>query len=256
MTNFDAWLVKKYPGRRYTVINGGVSSETISGLSEKGHAGGRFPRPDLHERLERVMEKAKPDLIIACYGMNCGIYKPLDEERFKPYRDGQIKLREVAKKHGAEVLHVTPPIFDNRGKAGFDYDEVLTAYSKWLVEQRKEGWHVADLHSEMRAKVDAEKAKDPKFTAQRDRIHPNGPGHWMMTRSPIAYSGDDTSAKLATAAELLPKPQFKAVAQRMSLYQKAIHAETNPKRPGVPKGGTLESAATEAGKLRPQIYGK
>ena len=29
----------------------GLPSETVSGLSEPGHAGGKFPRPDLHERL-------------------------------------------------------------------------------------------------------------------------------------------------------------------------------------------------------------
>ena len=256
VTNFDAWLVSKYPGRRYTVINAGVSSETISGLSEDGHAGGRFPRPDLHERLERVLDKAKPDLIIACYGMNCGIYKPLDEARFKAYRDGQIKLHEAAKKIGAEIVHVTPPIFDNHGKEGFDYDEVLTAYSAWLVKQRQQGWHVADLHSEMRSKVDAKKKDNPKFTVQRDRVHPNGPGHQMMTQSLIAFFEGPPPAGAEVPLRLPSAEQFKAISQRMKLYQKAIHAETNPKRPGVPKGGTMESAAAEAMKLRPQIYGK
>ncbi len=225
VTDFDAWLVRKYPNKRFTVINAGVSSETISGLSEEGHAGGRFPRPDLHERLERVLDKTKPDLIIACYWMNCGIYKPLDEERFKLYREGQQKLRDAAEKHGATVVHVTPPIHDSKGKKGFQYDEVLTAYSQWLVEQRKEGWLVVDLHSHMRAIVDAEKAKDPKFTVQGDGIHPNAKGHWMMAQSLIAYFGDEESAKLGSAAELLKPEQFKAVGQRMKIYQKAIQCE-------------------------------
>ena len=160
----------------------------------------------------------------------------------------------MAKKHGAEVLHVTPPIYDNHGKEGFDYDEVLTAYSKWLVEQREQGWHVADLHSEMRAKVDAEKAKDPKFTVQRDRIHPNAAGHWMMAQCIINYLGNPSPHKFETAKDLLPPARLKAVEQRMKLWQKAIHAETNPKRPGVPKGGTLESAAAGAKELEAQIY--
>jgi hypothetical protein len=60
--NFDAWLVKKCPARRFVVINAGVGSETVSGLSEENHAGGRFPRPDLHERLDRVLAKTKPEL--------------------------------------------------------------------------------------------------------------------------------------------------------------------------------------------------
>src|SRR4051812_9398569 len=57
-------------------LNLGLPSETVSGLSEAGHAGGRFPRPDLHERLQRTLEKTKPDLVFVCYGMNDGIYYP------------------------------------------------------------------------------------------------------------------------------------------------------------------------------------
>jgi len=254
VVDFDAWLVKKHPDRRCTVINAGVSSETVSGLSEDGHAGGRFPRPDLHERLERVLDKAKPDLIIACYGMNCGIYQPLDEARFKAYRDGQIKLHEAAKKHGAEIVHVTPPIYDNHGKPGFDYDEVLAAYSKWLVDQRQQGWHVADLHSAMRAKVDAAKARDPKFTLQRDKVHPDRAGHWLMAQCLIAYFGDAESAGLEAGDKLLEPARLEAVKQRALLYQKAIHAETKPKRPGVPQGGTMESAAEGAKELEARIY--
>jgi hypothetical protein len=53
---------------RATIVNMGLSSETTSGLSEPGHAGGAFPRPDLHERLGRVLEQFKPTLVVACYG--------------------------------------------------------------------------------------------------------------------------------------------------------------------------------------------
>lgn len=254
VTDFDAWLVKKYPDKRFTVINAGVASETVSGLSEENHAGGRFPRPDLHERLERVLEKAKPDLIIACYGMNCGIYKELNDERTTRFQEGNVKLRAAAKKHNAEIVHMTPPIFDNHGKEGFDYDSVLSAYSAWLVKQRENGWHVVDLHSEMRKKVDAAKASDPTFTVQKDKVHPDGAGHWMMAQSLIAFFGDTTSAQLASPTELLDATKFAAVKQRMQLYQKAIHAETKPLRPGVPQGGTLESAATGAKALEEIIY--
>lgn len=254
VTYFDAWLVKKYPDRRFTVINAGVSSETISGLSEENHAGGKFPRPDLHERLERVLAKTKPDLIIACYGMNCGIYKELDEERTARFREGNLRLREAAQKHKAEVVHVTPPIFDNKGKVGFDYDSVLSAYSEWLVKQREQGWNVVDLHSEMRKKVDAAKASDPKFTVQNDGVHPDAAGHWMMAQSLIAYFGDAESAQLKSADELLDAARLAAIKKRMQLYQRAIHAETKPLRPGVPQGGTLQSAAIEAQALEAAIY--
>jgi lysophospholipase L1-like esterase len=254
ITAFDAWLVKKYHDKRFTVINAGVASETISGLSEENHAGGRFPRPDLHERLERVLEKSKPDLIIACYGMNCGIYKELDADRTAQFQEGNLKLRAAAEKHKAEIVHMTPPIFDSHGKAGFDYDSALSAYSAWLVKQRENGWHVVDLHSEMRKKVEAAKAIDPKFTVQKDKVHPDAAGHWMMAQSLIAYFGDPESAQLTSTHDLLDEVRLAAVKQRMQLFQKAIHAETKPLRPGVPQGGTLESAALAAKALDEVIY--
>src|SRR5687768_9469213 len=41
----EAELLLAYPGRRFEVISVGLSSETVSGLSEVGHAKGKFPRP-------------------------------------------------------------------------------------------------------------------------------------------------------------------------------------------------------------------
>ncbi|MGV3531734.1 MAG: GDSL-type esterase/lipase family protein, partial [Chthoniobacteraceae bacterium] len=93
---FEAYLFAAYPDRQWQVINAGLPSETVSGLSEEGHASGQFPRPDLHERLDRVLEKTKPELIFVCYGMNDGIYLPLSEERFARFREGIEKVRTKA----------------------------------------------------------------------------------------------------------------------------------------------------------------
>jgi hypothetical protein len=108
----EACLRIKDPALRYEFLDLGLPSETVSGLSEPGHAGGKFPRPDLHERLDRVLEKASPDLVVACYGMNDGIYYPFSDERFQRFQDGMRFLRERATASGAKVLHVTPPVFD------------------------------------------------------------------------------------------------------------------------------------------------
>ncbi|MBL9129874.1 MAG: hypothetical protein JNG86_01650, partial [Verrucomicrobiaceae bacterium] len=108
----DAALKAQHPDSTIEIIPHGLSSETVSGLSEDGHAGGKFPRPDLHERLDRALEKIKPQLIFACYGMNDGIYLPLGAQRTKAYQDGMRKLRAKAAAAGARIIHLTPPVFD------------------------------------------------------------------------------------------------------------------------------------------------
>ena len=79
-----AWMEER--GLAADVINVGLSSETVSGLTEVQHAGGKFPRPDLFDRLDSVLRVTKPDLVLAMYGMNCGTYLPLDEGRFAKLR--------------------------------------------------------------------------------------------------------------------------------------------------------------------------
>lgn len=233
VANFDCWLQFKHADKHITVVNAGLGSETVSGLSEESHMKHGFARPSLHERLTRVMDLVKPNLIFACYGMNCGIYKPLDKDRFEAYKTGIMKLRKVAKQYNAEIVHITPPFYDNHGKQGFDYNDVLTAYSKWLVEEGKtEGWNVIDLHTEMQAKITAEKTKNAKFTVQRDHIHPNEVGHWFMTQSILSYFGDrESAAKADINAVLTDKKKVNAIYQRTSLRNKSIHFQTKPKRP-------------------------
>lgn len=108
----EAYLKLKFPDQPLNILNLGLPSETVSGLSEKGHAGGRFPRPDLHERLDRTLEHIKPEIVLACYGMNCGIYHPYGTDRFEAYRVGVRRLRDRVLARGAEMIHITPPVFD------------------------------------------------------------------------------------------------------------------------------------------------
>ena len=94
-------------------VNCGLSSETVSGLSEDGHAGGKFPRPDVHERLDRVLAGVKPDLVVACYGMNCGIYSSAQRRALCQVsrRNGTACARNDGGRR-EHVLHITPPVFD------------------------------------------------------------------------------------------------------------------------------------------------
>jgi hypothetical protein len=163
-------------------LNRGLPSETVSGLTEPGHAGGRFPRPVLHERLNRVLEKTKPDLIGACYVMNDGIYHPFSEARFERFKVGMRFLRERAAVHGAKVLHITPPVFDPvpikpmtlpaglaECRLPFEgYDRVLVRYSEWLLSQREKGWDVDDIHAPMERFLSDQRRRDPSFRLAND----------------------------------------------------------------------------------------
>ena len=174
------YLRAMFPAATVELLNLGLPSETVSGLSEPGHAGGSFPRPDLHERLARVLEKARPDLLVACYGMNDGIYYPFGEERFQKFQNGIKKLRERAAASGAEVIHLTPPSFDSvplKGRtlpAGLaeypspfeGYNQVLDRYSEWLLAQRAKGWEVVDIHGPMNRFL-AERRRDNRGSCWR-----------------------------------------------------------------------------------------
>lgn len=257
---FDAWLAAKQPNIAHEVISCGLPSETVSGLSEDGHAGGKFPRPDLAERLERVLQLTKPDLVVACYGMNCGIYQPLAEERFAKYRAGIEGLRKAAAAVGAEVIHVTPPFHDNlrSPKQEFVYNDVLGAYAKWLISQREKGWRVIDLHGPMTAEVLKRRQTDAKFTLQPDGVHPNGEGQWVVARTLIAALGGADEAAATTPEELLarlkaPKELLSLTDKRMQLLRNAYVAKAGHKRPGVASGLPLEEAQAKAAELTQQI---
>src|SRR5437016_12891499 len=105
----DAYLCTRFPEQRFELINLGLPSETVSGLSEADHP---YPRPNVHDRVQRALELTKPDIVVICYGMNDGIYSPFDEGRFKKYQEGLTKLIAKVEKAGATAMLMTSPPFD------------------------------------------------------------------------------------------------------------------------------------------------
>ncbi|MEG2086695.1 MAG: hypothetical protein RR022_00755, partial [Angelakisella sp.] len=83
-----------------TIINGGVSSETCSGLSEPEHP---FPRPCVLGRIDAALQKVKPDWVILSYGVNDGIYYPFEEGRFAAYKNGMTALIQKVQQCGARA---------------------------------------------------------------------------------------------------------------------------------------------------------
>lgn len=259
VVDLETYFLTRLPTRRIEIINVGLSSETVSGLSEAGHAGGQFPRPDLHERLGRVLAQVKPDLVFACYGMNDGIYLPLGEERFEAYRSGQRRLHEAVVQAGARIIHVTPPVYDEtRGKAP-GYAAVLDAYSTWLLAQREAaGWSVIDLHFPMGEALRRARQADPQFTYSKDSIHPDATGHWVMARAILAGLGATDVADLPDAAAMAAvHPQGKAMAalvrERQELMKLAWLSATGHRRPGVKAGLPLPEAQARARDLDARI---
>ncbi len=270
----EAWLRLRFPDSEFELIDLGLPSETASGLSEDGHAGGSFPRPDVHERLGRALEQIRPDVVVACYGMNDGIYFPYSEERAERFKAGIRRLHGRAVEAGARVIHLTPPMFDSLPLAGrtlpdgrdkypmpFEgYDDVLARYSEWLVGQKDQGWEVVDIHGPMRRFVDGRRRDDPKFTVAGDGVHPNTQGHWLMARELLRYLGAPASVFEADSPDALKAVSPRAdevlalVQQRQRSLKDSWLTTVGHIRPGMSKGKPLADATAEATMLMARIH--
>ena len=254
----EAYFVTRAPERALEFINVGLSSETTSGLSETNHAGGKFPRPDLHARLARVLAQTKPDLIIACYGMNDGIYLPFEAGRFKAFQDGIQRLRDAAQKAHAQIIHVTPPCYDSLRSKNSAYTETLERYAAWLLDQHKQGWQVVDINGPMTAYIKEQRATNPNFMLQNDGVHPGELGHWLMAKNILLGLGAEDLKDAAGAQQMvaaLPQGAHlpKLVEQREQLLRNAWLTATGHKRPGVSAGLPLPEAQAKARALTDEI---
>lgn len=255
----DTYLTLRFPERRVEFLNLGLPSETVSGLSEEGHAGGQFPRPVLEERLDRLLVKTKPDLVIACYGMNDGIYLPFDEARFQKFKEGMVSLHRKVTATGAKIIHATPPVFDEIKGGHPGYADTLDRYSAWLLAQRSTGWDVVDLHGPMTRYLSEKRAGDPNYFLAADGIHPGEAGHWIMARSILSYLGaEDVSGFEDAKAMLAGHPRgeelLKLVRERQRMMRDAWMTDIGYKRPGLDVGLPMADAIGKAAGLDSRIH--
>jgi hypothetical protein len=136
-------------------------------------------------------------------------------------------------------------VYDSHGKQP-SYDEVLAAYSAWLLEQREEGWMVIDIHGPMARRLAERRRDDPEFTFAKDGVHPNREGHAVMAEPLLTYFGA-AEAKAGDDEELRG-----LVKKRMSLLRDAWLTSTGHKRP-MRKGLPLGEAKARAAELTPRI---
>ena len=250
----EAYHATHFPEQQIEFLNLGLPSETVSGLSEDGHAGGKFPRPELRERRDRVLTKTKPDLVIACYGMNDGIYLPFSVERFQKFTNGIVELRKAVAAAGAKIIHVTPPTFDEVKGGHPGYDAALDRYSDWLLAQRAAGWDVADVHGPMNQYLADQRKRDPEFFLAKDGVHCGDTGQWIIAKQILQHLGakdvakfDDVAAMVAShpnGAEIL-----KLVQEKQRLLKDAWLADAGHKRPGMKRGLPLAEAQVQAKEL-------
>ena len=243
------------------IINIGLGSETCSGLSEPEHP---FPRPDVNERLERALKKIKPDVVVACYGMNDAIYHPFSEERFQAYQIGIHNVIATVHNHGAKIILLTPPPFDaiplkGKGKllpAGQDkyayfamyenYDNVLKRYGQWIMKQNDDAEMLINIHAPLTAYVAENRKKNPEFTISPDGIHPNSEGHRVMAQTILKAWGVESF--IEPSAELQ-----KLMTQRGKLLHDAWLSDIGHKHPRIRAGLPLEEALQKANDLNQKI---
>ena len=94
-----------------------------------GHAGGAFPRPDLHERLHRVLEKTKPDLVFANSLLNKDGWFVLEHSKYFNFKE-HLHFKEE-RKYGAELEDIRlmrshlPDAVKIKASGGVNRDNVL-----------------------------------------------------------------------------------------------------------------------------------
>ena len=242
------YLEKLYPNKDFDLLGLGLASETLSGLSEEGHAGGKFPRPCLFERLDRLLTRAKPDIVFACYGINDGIYQPLDKDRFAAFQKGVQKLIDRCEAAGVkQIVLVTPPIYDFQPKNGeFNYDAVLTEYAKWELTLKTPGVHVIDLYAAMHA---ARADRSTPFS--NDKVHPGDEGHLLIAKTILAAFGVTITDE--PVATIKADPLFQLVEKKRRMRSAAWMKHVGYTREKTIPPGPLGSVESDAANVQEKI---
>ncbi|TWU57433.1 DUF459 domain-containing protein [Rubripirellula reticaptiva] len=241
------------------IINLGLPSETCNGLTEPDHP---FPRPNVQERIDRALAKIKPDVVVACYGMNDGIYHPFSEDRFEAYKRGIGQIIDKVHASGAKLVLLTPPPFDAvpvraKGKLapitadefGFktvyeNYDhEVIKKYAEWIMQQSDRVEMVIDLHSPITSYLEANRAIDPNYTVAPDGVHASTEGHQIIADAILDAWG---LADRETADET----DVKNRAKRQAIMKAAWLTEVGHDRPGIKAGLPIAEAQKQADQIK------
>jgi lysophospholipase L1-like esterase len=259
----DGYLITQHPELNITNMPCGLSSETACGLSEPLHP---WPRPNVHERLDRAIAKLEFEVAIVCYGVNDGIYYPFSEERFKAYHEGMTKLITKLKASGAKVIALTPAPFDagsfptnkllpeGADEYGYTkvyqgYNEVMKRYAKWVMEESPADLKI-DITNSLTEAIEKRRKADPSFRSG-DGVHPNDETYAMLAEIILEGLGEK-SASLGK----VPAEKQKLALKKHHLLGTAYREHVGHKRPGGPKNPMpLKEALEKATALEKRIRG-
>ncbi len=190
---FENYLEKEQPQLGLTIVNAGLNSETVSGLSEPIH---NPPRPFLFDRLNSLLEKEKPDIAFFCYGINDGIYHPFSEEHLQKFEKGVTRFLAEMEKRNIEVILMTPCPFhlSNDKKAellanndrNYSWKNPYVHYDEEVI-QRFRKYILSIKHPSVKEKIDSYEYLDKHRTIayKDDPIHPNKTGHELLAKGII-----------------------------------------------------------------------
>lgn len=284
----EAYLWSAFPDRKIDLISIGLSSETVSGITEPVHP---YPRPNVHDRLTNALDLAQPDWVIVCYGMNDGIYHPESPEIIDTYRKGLTKLIEQVAQRDAKLILLTPPSFDINAPSiqtqlkkvesgepyGYrnpyqDYDKTLLSLGDVVksLASNKHVERVIDVHQATDDYLKRVKAVVPDY-AYGDGVHPPADGHLAMALGLLAGLGcdaDDAESTLVHLTGLTPadrkvdatddqkefhKLLLDRFSKRSAAYRKAVGVPEAMKVDGLPIDDANAAAGEAEKTLRQSI---
>ncbi len=267
VTCLEYLLQKNLPGEKFDIISIGLSSETVSGLSEANHP---FPRPCVLTRLESVLKLTKPDLLVSCYGMNDGIYHPQSEERMTAYKEGYKKFLTMGQQYGVkQFILLSPGLFEadaikaktiTEGDFSYMkpyalYNNVLQDYGTYLKTLQNEQILNVDLNEPMLTFLQNKQKADASYKLNGDGIHPGDIGHWIMAIAVLEKIG--YKFPLPSPEELLKiqnEDLFKLIRKRRELRSNAwLNYTCYSRGKKSVKSESAEAAETEAAKLQTEI---
>ncbi|NMH89657.1 SGNH/GDSL hydrolase family protein [Flavivirga algicola] len=244
----EYYLRKNHQEKKLDIISVGLSSETVSGNSEPDHA---FPRPNVHTRLDRILDAVKPELVLACYGMNDGIFSANNANRFNAYKRGINALKTKVEAQGATLILLTPTVFDPDAKKGhvnnskevvgykkpyYKYNDVLRDYSDWLLEFKD--IQVIDQHKYLNNKLVALKKQHADSTFIPDGVHPDQIGHFYMAKKILK----DLYPKIVVGDPVLEIEKLKSdTLFLLSSKRRAVRSEGWLKYIGYKRGAVVKS---------------